>query len=649
MFIVSLAVADLIVGLIVMPMSTIYIFTGSWPFGVAVCQIWIGIDYTASTASILNLFILSLDRYWSVRAPLQYLHKRTRKRALSMISLVWVVSSLWVIPIAGWHYFAHGGHRTVPPDVCDTEYAKDSVFKAVTAFFNFYLPLSVMYTLYIRIFIEIRKRSEFELGQRIPGRKRLSYHVKTNPGLSHDDRDSDQGDDTFSEDHLTRMTYHDGQIVALQQIQYCGGGSSSSSMDSNNRVRQNGARTKPHSGTRTLRLPTSRRPVLSAREAPSPLMSTSVRTGPRKVEYIYDENVLDPQTEKLERYFYEDHVTRRCLPLSRTMLSGDRHRTPYRGAAGFATCPGSFTGGNLEHDEQEAVKLRGTCRSSSSGVLDDVMYKRINSSSCIRFAFGTVDAHPTKLKPVDFVDIVPTSLGRELRSKSACGSSMMGMGREDGLFRTDDSASTTPTSSSGSTFDDGRRGGAYRHQNHSESFTLVSGLRRMRLAETLAEQTLASDTGVSDRCLGSDNDDASDSDCKGDIFVLRDDRDRRLTGPMINLRHRIKNFRVSSFLTKEIKAARQLGVIMGAFTLCFLPYFILFLVVAFCDDCIEPGLLTAATWVGYLNSTLNPFLYPLCNITFRRKFRSMLQRRSSSSATHHSCYDRNSMSRARYD
>ena len=144
MFIVSLAVADLIVGLIVMPISTIYIFTGDWPFGVAVCQIWIGIDYTASTASILNLFILSLDRYWSVRAPLQYLHKRTRRRALSMISVVWVVSCLWVIPIVGWHYFSHGGVRSVPSDVCDTEYAKDSVFKLVAAFFNFYLPLSVM-------------------------------------------------------------------------------------------------------------------------------------------------------------------------------------------------------------------------------------------------------------------------------------------------------------------------------------------------------------------------------------------------------------------------------------------------------------------------------------------------------------------------
>jgi len=80
MFIVSLAIADLIVGLVVMPMSTVYIFTVDWWFGVGLCQLWIAVDYTASTASILNLFILSLDRYWSVTMPLKYLSKRTTKR-----------------------------------------------------------------------------------------------------------------------------------------------------------------------------------------------------------------------------------------------------------------------------------------------------------------------------------------------------------------------------------------------------------------------------------------------------------------------------------------------------------------------------------------------------------------------------------------
>ena len=115
-----------------MPISAIYIFTVEWVFGLVVCQFWIAVDYLASTASILNLFILSLDRYWSVTSPLKYLRKRTKKRAMLMISVVWFVSSLWLIPIIGWHYFEHDGVRTVPPNVCDTEYATNTVLKIIT-------------------------------------------------------------------------------------------------------------------------------------------------------------------------------------------------------------------------------------------------------------------------------------------------------------------------------------------------------------------------------------------------------------------------------------------------------------------------------------------------------------------------------------
>uniref|UniRef100_A0A1I8FMB9 G_PROTEIN_RECEP_F1_2 domain-containing protein n=1 Tax=Macrostomum lignano TaxID=282301 RepID=A0A1I8FMB9_9PLAT len=74
-------------------------------------------------------------------------------------------------------------------------------------------------------------------------------------------------------------------------------------------------------------------------------------------------------------------------------------------------------------------------------------------------------------------------------------------------------------------------------------------------------------------------------------------------------------FKLSNSLKKEIKAAKQLGVIMGAFTACFMPYFVIFVVVAFCPDCVSSELMLALTWVGYANSALNPILYRYkCNV-----------------------------------
>ncbi|KAF7491743.1 Histamine H1 receptor [Sarcoptes scabiei] len=161
MFILSLAIADLIVGLVVMPLSSTYVLYGDWILGLFVCQFWLLIDYTASTASILNLLILSLDRYWSIRSPLKYLSERTKKRALAMIGIVWLISALWSIPIIGWHRWYNNGVRKHPGNVCETEFSDSVAFKLTTSIANFIIPMSLMVILYYKIFREIKRRKNF--------------------------------------------------------------------------------------------------------------------------------------------------------------------------------------------------------------------------------------------------------------------------------------------------------------------------------------------------------------------------------------------------------------------------------------------------------------------------------------------------------
>ncbi|KAF2361549.1 G protein-coupled receptor rhodopsin-like [Trinorchestia longiramus] len=61
LFLMSLAVADLIIGVIVMPITAAYTIAGQWRWGEDVCKFWLATDYTASTASIFNLVVLTLD------------------------------------------------------------------------------------------------------------------------------------------------------------------------------------------------------------------------------------------------------------------------------------------------------------------------------------------------------------------------------------------------------------------------------------------------------------------------------------------------------------------------------------------------------------------------------------------------------------
>lgn len=613
-----------------MPMNAFYIFTERWMLGVAVCQIWISVDYTASTASILNLFILSLDRYWSVRQPLKYLHKRTKRRALSMIAFVWAISSLWIIPIVSWHYIAHRGVRTVPSDVCDTEYAKNSIFKIVTAFFNFYLPLTVMYILYFRIFIAIRKRSEFELGQRSQGGKVLSYKMTTPNSLD----DSDGNDDlSFSAD--TRAT---------------------------GRIYENGIRSQvPPTGRNIHVLTVKRQPVPAGKESSS---------GPCRVEYIYDENVIDPQTEKIERYYYEEHYPVPYLSRSIWMGGGEKYtvsnprpehiRNPrqlgevklsptFHSISPLANCSsrgnGSFAGNRQQlqqyltvNNKPNAIVKRNLFRrQKKSNIATLKQQNSIRLTSCRKYEPGETSFTPSCFIEPSNVSYSSTSSASTFEDRRVD----EGGGRR--VFGAHDARSGREITANNGKIDSLTK--------TSDDKIAVSGtVKHLRRAESFLDKT--SGFGASSRSSVDGSCSRNGDDSEG-ILVLRDDKNRRLTGGMTCLRERLRTIRQSSSLNKEIKAARQLGVIMGAFTLCFLPYFILFLVVAFCDNCIKPGHLTAATWVGYLNSTLNPFLYPLCNANFRIKFRNMLaccrSGRSRLRSTQQEIQERTTGCNSRYD
>ncbi|XP_063584671.1 alpha-2 adrenergic receptor-like [Penaeus indicus] len=102
-FIASLAVSDFLLGLVIMPFSLANLLMGYWMFGDLWCELHAAIDVLLSTASINNICLISLDRYWSITHAVAYLKKRTPERAAIMIVAVWLFSGLVSIPpLLGW-------------------------------------------------------------------------------------------------------------------------------------------------------------------------------------------------------------------------------------------------------------------------------------------------------------------------------------------------------------------------------------------------------------------------------------------------------------------------------------------------------------------------------------------------------------------
>ncbi|XP_067901378.1 muscarinic acetylcholine receptor M3-like [Heterodontus francisci] len=158
-FLLSLAFADVIIGVISMNLYTTYIIMDRWALGNVACDLWLAIDYVASNASVMNLLVISFDRYLSITRPLTYRAKRTPKRAGIMIGLAWIVSFiLWAPAILFWQYFV--GERTVPPNECYIQFLSEPIITFGTAIAAFYLPVTIMTILYWRIYKETEKRTK---------------------------------------------------------------------------------------------------------------------------------------------------------------------------------------------------------------------------------------------------------------------------------------------------------------------------------------------------------------------------------------------------------------------------------------------------------------------------------------------------------
>lgn len=153
-FIASLAVADLLLGLLIMPFSLANLLMGYWVFGDLWCELHAAIDVLLSTASINNICLISLDRYWSITRAVDYMKQRTPQRAMVMIVFVWVLSGLVSIPpLLGWK-------ETRPPDLFPKCTVSDELSYVIySALGSFYIPSCIMIFVYIRIFYAAKARA----------------------------------------------------------------------------------------------------------------------------------------------------------------------------------------------------------------------------------------------------------------------------------------------------------------------------------------------------------------------------------------------------------------------------------------------------------------------------------------------------------
>lgn len=151
-FIVSLAVADLTVAVLVLPFNVTTSILGKWHFGRNMCLLWLTCDVLCCTSSILNLCAIALDRYWAITDPINYAQKRTVERVLLLIAGVWCLSLLISSPpLFGWNDWNWN-------EEVQCQLTQEKGYVIYSALGSFYIPLLIMTIVYIEIFIATRRR-----------------------------------------------------------------------------------------------------------------------------------------------------------------------------------------------------------------------------------------------------------------------------------------------------------------------------------------------------------------------------------------------------------------------------------------------------------------------------------------------------------
>lgn len=159
-YVVSLAVADMLVALCAMTFNASSELTDDWLFGPLVCDIYNSLDVYFSSASILHLCCISVDRYYAIVRPLEYPVTMTHRTVCFMLANVWLWPAfISFVPIfMGWYTTEqHRQYRRANPDVCI--FKVNMVYAIVSSSVSFWIPSLVMISMYCRIFREaIRQR-----------------------------------------------------------------------------------------------------------------------------------------------------------------------------------------------------------------------------------------------------------------------------------------------------------------------------------------------------------------------------------------------------------------------------------------------------------------------------------------------------------
>jgi len=155
MFVVALAVSDILISVCCMPLSVAALVQGRWIFGTSVCQLQGVAMFTFSLASLNTIGFIAVSRYFCVVKPTRYIVLFRRQRILIYTTAVWCMALIGSVPPliiqTGGYTFQPGKAMCMYPFQTNTAYTVfiECVFVAT--------PFTLITFCYAKVFYNVSK------------------------------------------------------------------------------------------------------------------------------------------------------------------------------------------------------------------------------------------------------------------------------------------------------------------------------------------------------------------------------------------------------------------------------------------------------------------------------------------------------------
>ncbi|KAM7155270.1 neuropeptide FF receptor 2 [Molossus nigricans] len=175
LFILNLAISDLLVGIFCMPITLLDNIIAGWPFGSTMCKISGLVQGISVAASVFTLVAIAVDRFRCVVYPFK--PKLTIKTAFVIIMIIWVLAIAIMSPSAimlhvqeekYYRVRLNSQNETMPVYWCREDWPNKEMRKIYTTvlFATIYLaPLSLIVIMYGRIGVSLFKRTVPHIGK----------------------------------------------------------------------------------------------------------------------------------------------------------------------------------------------------------------------------------------------------------------------------------------------------------------------------------------------------------------------------------------------------------------------------------------------------------------------------------------------------